>query len=392
MRGSVVAERRSAGDGPRDEAARLKAEADRLDDQARRLREEAKWWDIGGDGEEIVGGVLDAGLSEDGGWHVIHSVVISSGGGDIDHVVVGTPGVFTLNTKHHQEKTVWVSGDVYDVDGRPRPYLSAAMSEAEKATRRLSAACSFNVRVHPVIVVVGSADLQIPQQPPDVRVVSCDDVVEWLQSLPPVLSRHEAAAIAERAGDPATWFPPSTLGRRRTKARIFSRSRPGPRRTKARRRSGLAEVVVALGVIIAAFVLLSRLSHHPVSDPASSTGATPAASSVTPTTASPNFQAVGTVTNGQCVDVWSNHDVEVLISGAQAGSDCTRFAAPSYTATLAPGGFLTPLSGPYGRSTSGIGLEQVCSGALSDGDHITVYDEGEAAFGHSFCTSAGVPQ
>jgi hypothetical protein len=388
----VVAEGRSAGDGPRDWAARLRAEADQLDERARRLREEAKSCDIGADGEEIVGGVLDAGLSELQGWHVIHSVVISRGGGDIDHVVVGTPGVFTLNTKHHPGKTVWVSGDVYSVAGQPWPYLGAAISEAEKAARRLGAACSFNVRVNPVIVVVGSADLQIPQQPPDVRVVGCDDVVEWLQSLPPVLSRDEAAAIAERAGDPATWFPPSTSGRRRTKARISSRSRPGPRRSKARRRSGLAEVVVALGVIVAAFVLLSRLSHHPVSDPPSSTGATPAASSATSTTASPNFQAVGTVTSGQCVDAWSDHDVEVLISGAQAGSDCTRFAAPSYTATLAPGGFLTPLSGPYGRSTSGIGLEQVCSGALSDGDHITVFDEGGAAFGHSFCTSAGVPQ
>ena len=109
----MVAEGRSAGDGPRDEAARLKAEADRLDEQARRLREKAKSWDIGGDGEEIVGGVLDAGLSELEGWHVIHSVVVSRGGGDIDHVVVGPPGVFTLNTKHHPEKTVWVSGDVY---------------------------------------------------------------------------------------------------------------------------------------------------------------------------------------------------------------------------------------------------------------------------------------
>ena len=193
---------------------------------------------------------------------MIHSVVISRGGGDIDHVVVGPPGVFTLNTKHHPEKTVWVSGDVYSVAGQPRPYFNAAISEGEKASRRLSAACSFNVRVHPVIVVVGSADLQIPQQPRDVRrrLRRRRGVVAEPPAGP---ERHEAAAIAERVGDPATWFPPSTSGRRRTKARNSSRSRPGPRRTKARRRSGLAEVVVALGVIIAAFVLLSRLSHHP---------------------------------------------------------------------------------------------------------------------------------
>ena len=85
---------RSAGTGPRDRASELKADAARHDEEARRLREEARWYDVGGDGEEIVGAVLDAGLTEDDGWHVIHSVVVSKQGGDIDHIVVGPPGVF----------------------------------------------------------------------------------------------------------------------------------------------------------------------------------------------------------------------------------------------------------------------------------------------------------
>lgn len=96
------------------------------------------------------------------------------------------------------------------------------------------------------------------------------------------------------------------------------------------------------------------------------------------------------VTSDQCVDAWSNHDVEVLVSGAQAGSDCTRLAAPSHTATLSSGSYPTALSGPYGRSTPGIALSQVCTGSLADGDHITVYDNGGATFGHAFCTSSGL--
>jgi hypothetical protein len=99
---------------------------------------------------------------------------------------------------------------------------------------------------------------------------------------------------------------------------------------------------------------------------------------------------VGTVTDGQCVDAWSDHDVEVLVSGAQAGSDCTRLAAPSYTATLSSGSYPTALSGPYGRSTPGDGLNQICTGSLTDGDHITVYDDGGATFGHAFCMSSGL--
>ena len=255
-------------------------------------------------------------------------------------MVVGDARGTRLNTKHHPEKTVWVSGDVYSVTGQPWPYLNAAISEGEKASRRLTAACSFNVRVHPVIVVVGSADLQIPQQPPDVRVVGCDDVVEWFRE-PPAGPDHEArGGHCRQPALHAASFPRPPRADVAPRPVVSSRSDPvpvAPRHDavwsrRGRRCAGSHHRGVRAAV---PFVTPS------VVGPVSSTGATPAASSATPTTASPNFQAVGTVTNGQCVDAWSDHDVEVLISGAQAGSDCTRFAAPSYTATLAPGGFLT---------------------------------------------------
>lgn len=52
-------------------------------------------WAQGAEGEEVVGQVLE-GLVTDG-WQVIHDV--SFGRGNIDHIVVGPGGLFTVETK-----------------------------------------------------------------------------------------------------------------------------------------------------------------------------------------------------------------------------------------------------------------------------------------------------
>jgi hypothetical protein len=53
--------------------------------------------DRGAKGEEQVGGLLD-GL-EGRGWHVIHDA--SLGNGNVDHILIGPAGVFTVETKSH---------------------------------------------------------------------------------------------------------------------------------------------------------------------------------------------------------------------------------------------------------------------------------------------------
>lgn len=53
--------------------------------------------DRGARGEEQVGGLLD-GL-EGGGWHAIHDA--SLGNGNVDHILIGPAGVFTVETKSH---------------------------------------------------------------------------------------------------------------------------------------------------------------------------------------------------------------------------------------------------------------------------------------------------
>jgi hypothetical protein len=55
-------------------------------------------WSRGADGEEYVGHVIEAMHSD--GWRVLHDV--SFGGANIDHVMLGPSGVFTVETKSHR--------------------------------------------------------------------------------------------------------------------------------------------------------------------------------------------------------------------------------------------------------------------------------------------------
>lgn len=66
------------------------------------LKRDYDGWAQGAEGEEAVGKILE-GLREKG-WCVIHDV--SFGRGNIDHIVVGPGGIFTIETKSRGGK-VW---------------------------------------------------------------------------------------------------------------------------------------------------------------------------------------------------------------------------------------------------------------------------------------------
>lgn len=69
---------------------------------------EASWpWYRGALGEIAVGRIL-AGLGPE--WLVLHAIQVGWGWADIDHVLVGPAGVFTLNTKNHAGQSIWVAG------------------------------------------------------------------------------------------------------------------------------------------------------------------------------------------------------------------------------------------------------------------------------------------
>jgi hypothetical protein len=48
---------------------------------------------------------------------VVHSVPIGRKDADLDHLVIGRPGVFCLNAKHHPGAAIWVAGNTFMVNG-----------------------------------------------------------------------------------------------------------------------------------------------------------------------------------------------------------------------------------------------------------------------------------
>lgn len=162
-------------------------------------------WRIGADGEEAVAGHLDALGTQ---WRVLHSVRVGERGADIDHVVIGPGGVFTVNAKHHPRASIWVGGDTFMVNGRRVPYIRNGRHEAKRASRLLAQHAGFPVPATALIAVVGAhRGFAIKGQPADgaVAVVSCQHIRKFFQSQPQRLSLREIDAIHEVARRSTTW-------------------------------------------------------------------------------------------------------------------------------------------------------------------------------------------
>lgn len=216
-------------------------------------------WAVGFVGEEKVG--LELALLDDR-WRVLHGVPISHEGFDIDHVVIGPPGVFTINTKHHRGKRLNVRGEDVFIGPTYQPYVPKARREAERARAALTADLSAPCPVTPVICTVG-ANLRYREATSDVWVVEGHRLIASLTAQHTVLSTAQVDWLYDRARRSTTWTdtpPPApapawvaeyarrlaTPPARPLAATASARSRPGarvgrpvparPRRASTRRR------------------------------------------------------------------------------------------------------------------------------------------------------------
>lgn len=162
-------------------------------------------WRIGADGEVAVADQL-ARLAPQ--WHLLHAVRVGSRGSDIDHVVIGPGGVFTVNAKNHPHAHVWVGGDTFMVNGQRLPYVRNSRFEARRAARMLTEHVGFPVDATGVIAVMGAhKGFTIKAQPEDGKVVVTQRkrVRQFLLNHPPTLTSPEIDAIYEVARRSTTW-------------------------------------------------------------------------------------------------------------------------------------------------------------------------------------------
>jgi hypothetical protein len=159
-------------------------------------------WRLGGEGEQAVAKQLER-LGP--GWRILHSIVLSEKGSDLDHLVIGPGGAFCINAKNHPRAAVWVAGATFMVNGQRHPYVRASESEAKKVSRVLTAGCGFDVPVRGVIAVVNANTLTVKQQPGQVRIASRRHLVEWLSSQPHCFSAEKVDSVYSVARRSTTW-------------------------------------------------------------------------------------------------------------------------------------------------------------------------------------------
>jgi hypothetical protein len=162
-------------------------------------------WRLGAVGEVLVAAQLDKLIRRDPRWRCLHSIPVGSNGADIDHLVIGPGGVFTLNAKHHPDARIWVAGDTFMVNGTRQPYIRNSRHEALRASQLLSRACGFTVAVTGVVVPVRARDLTIKKPAEDVPVMNRRRLRRWLRRRPEVLDASSVDVIFERARHVGTW-------------------------------------------------------------------------------------------------------------------------------------------------------------------------------------------
>jgi hypothetical protein len=194
---------RAAGAAVAEEAARLSPGwFQRWAARLLGLRTEATSWEVGARGERIVGRRLNRLRAQ--GWEVLHSIPLASGA-DIDHLLIGPGGVFTINTKHHAGARIWVGGDQVMVNGQRQPYVRNSRHEATGAARRLSAALGWAVEAHGVVVFVRPGSLTVREYPSDVLITAESSISNMLASMRPVLSAEGVRAVFQAARRSEIW-------------------------------------------------------------------------------------------------------------------------------------------------------------------------------------------
>ncbi len=196
------------GQGPAAVAAQLRREHPIATRLGRLLgqRTDERAWRIGAKGEEKTASYLEK-LTAGGLWYALHSVPVSTHGTDIDHVLIGPAGVFTINTKHHPGALVSARGDVITVNRHATEHAAKARAEADRAGRLLGAALGLGaITVAPLVVIVG-AGVRSAGQPRGVTVLPASKLVRWLRAQPNTLAPDTVAKLYAVARRSTTWLP-----------------------------------------------------------------------------------------------------------------------------------------------------------------------------------------
>lgn len=161
---------------------------------------------VGAAGEEAVGPRLERLVER--GWYVLHSIPVGERGSDIDHLLIGPGGVYTVNTKNHPGGKVWVGEHAVRVNGQPTKYLPKSRYEAERVRKLLLKTSGLDLEVRPVLVFLTGTvipQVTIKQRPADVLILDRMDVPRAFKRAPERLAPQIVQQVYEVARRSTTW-------------------------------------------------------------------------------------------------------------------------------------------------------------------------------------------
>ena len=146
------------------------------------------------------------------GWRLLHDVPVRESGTDIDHILIGPGGIFTINTKAHSNARITIYERTIYVNGQQKNYLSAARGEAAHAAAILRFATGMDLWVNAALVFVGGPQARIDRKGDPRRVLTLTefDVPAAFASMPPRLHNAQVEAVFQKARWRSVWFPSAT--------------------------------------------------------------------------------------------------------------------------------------------------------------------------------------
>ena len=183
-------------------------------------------------------------------WTVLHAVPIGTRGSDVDHVAVGPAGVFTINTKFHEDAKVWVGSRASGERAAQGP-SSKRRYEAERVGKLLAATTGGDVTVTGIVAIVGAKEITVREQPADVRVLRATELVRWLRRQKPQLQPERVEKLAMTMSRRDTWTAMAAVPDDRTEFTALQREVGAAKRTRMLWAAGSLLAVVGIAAPLA---------------------------------------------------------------------------------------------------------------------------------------------
>jgi hypothetical protein len=190
-------------------------------------------------------------------WTVLHDVPLGSGRHDIDHLIIGPAGIYTISTRNHSGKRIRIGGSTFVVDGKKLNHTRQALHGAARAGEILGQVSGRPVVVTPLIVVVNPAKIVVEGKPARVTVLPSNDLKRWLARRPRVLPDRAVVHFSLFADEASTWHRgPVSFADTESRVRQFERLRSEVDSARQRaRRWGL--VLAATAVLVLPWALIA---------------------------------------------------------------------------------------------------------------------------------------